>query len=225
MTRLAMWMRLIATSCLGLLFATAAPAQLLLNGAGASFPYPMYSKWFNVYAQVDPSVRFNYQSIGSGGGIKQVTGARMPSYLDGKAFAMAVLGSLDPSKPVPAFADILDDHAAISGFESVRNYADERLRNPGKLSTEITEVLKRGEQTTIERYVAAQRKAVAFKAHVDSLFDEVDVLLCPSAPGEAPDGASTSCSARARPARRRPAWSTPATRASTRSGPSPARPA
>ena len=48
-------------------------AQLQLNGAGATFPYPMYSKWFNIYIQVDPSVRFNYQSIGSGGGIKQIT--------------------------------------------------------------------------------------------------------------------------------------------------------
>ena len=37
------------------------------------FPYPIYSKWFNEYAKVDPSVRFNYQSIGSGGGIKQIT--------------------------------------------------------------------------------------------------------------------------------------------------------
>ncbi len=48
-------------------------AQLQLNGAGATFPYPMYSKWFNMYIKVDPSVRFNYQSIGSGGGIKQIT--------------------------------------------------------------------------------------------------------------------------------------------------------
>src|SRR5262252_4324135 len=50
-----------------------ARAQMLLNGAGATFPYPIYSKWFNEYIQVDPSVRFNYQSIGSGGGIKQIT--------------------------------------------------------------------------------------------------------------------------------------------------------
>ena len=87
-----------------------------------------------------------------------------------------------------AFNDILDDHAAISGFESVRNYADERLRNPGKISAELTEVLKRGAAVTFERFVAAQRKSVAFKAHVDSLFDKVDVLICPSAPGEAPAG-------------------------------------
>jgi len=46
---------------------------LLINGAGATFPYPLYSKWFYEYTKVDTSVNFNYQSIGSGGGIKQIT--------------------------------------------------------------------------------------------------------------------------------------------------------
>jgi phosphate transport system substrate-binding protein len=50
-----------------------ASAQMTINGAGATFPYPIYSKWFDQYAKVDPSVRFNYQSIGSGGGQKQIT--------------------------------------------------------------------------------------------------------------------------------------------------------
>src|SRR5437660_1097520 len=54
------------------LIATAS-AQMTMNGAGATFPYPIYSKWFDEYARVDPSVRFNYQSIGSGGGQKQIT--------------------------------------------------------------------------------------------------------------------------------------------------------
>ena len=44
-----------------------------LNGAGATFPYPIYSKWFNEYSQQHPGVKINYQSIGSGGGIRQVT--------------------------------------------------------------------------------------------------------------------------------------------------------
>jgi phosphate transport system substrate-binding protein len=47
-------------------------AQMLINGAGATFPYPLYSKWFDEYAKIDPSVRFNYQSIGSGGGQEQI---------------------------------------------------------------------------------------------------------------------------------------------------------
>ncbi len=43
-----------------------------LNGAGATFPYPMYSKWFSEYNKLHPDVQINYQSIGSGGGIRQV---------------------------------------------------------------------------------------------------------------------------------------------------------
>jgi phosphate transport system substrate-binding protein len=49
-----------------------ASAQMMINGAGATFPYPIYSKWFDEYTKVDSSVRFNYQSIGSGGGQKQI---------------------------------------------------------------------------------------------------------------------------------------------------------
>jgi phosphate transport system substrate-binding protein len=43
-----------------------------LNGAGATFPYPIYSKWFSEYHKLHPDVQINYQSIGSGGGIRQV---------------------------------------------------------------------------------------------------------------------------------------------------------
>ncbi len=53
---------------------TAVPAgSITINGAGATFPFPLYSKWFYDYAFVDTSVKFNYQSIGSGGGIQQIT--------------------------------------------------------------------------------------------------------------------------------------------------------
>jgi phosphate transport system substrate-binding protein len=47
-------------------------AQTKLNGAGATFPYPMYSKWFSEYHKLHPDIEVNYQSIGSGGGIRQV---------------------------------------------------------------------------------------------------------------------------------------------------------
>ncbi|WP_415907988.1 phosphate ABC transporter substrate-binding protein PstS [Oleiharenicola sp. Vm1] len=56
----------------GLLTFGAASAQMLINGAGATFPQPIYTKWFDEYAKVDSSVRFNYQGIGSGGGQKQI---------------------------------------------------------------------------------------------------------------------------------------------------------
>jgi phosphate transport system substrate-binding protein len=61
-----------------LLFSTAllsglVSAQVLINGAGATFPYPVYSKWFNQYHQKFGNIQINYQSQGSGAGIRQVT--------------------------------------------------------------------------------------------------------------------------------------------------------
>jgi phosphate transport system substrate-binding protein len=50
----------------------AADSQILLNAAGATFPYPIYSKWFDQYHQAHGNVQINYQSIGSGGGIRQL---------------------------------------------------------------------------------------------------------------------------------------------------------
>ena len=50
-----------------------ADSTLSINGAGATFPYPMYSKWFDEYHKKNSNLQINYQSIGSGGGIKQVT--------------------------------------------------------------------------------------------------------------------------------------------------------
>jgi phosphate transport system substrate-binding protein len=44
-----------------------------INGAGATFPYPIYSKWFSEYNKLHPNIQINYQSIGSGGGIRQLT--------------------------------------------------------------------------------------------------------------------------------------------------------
>ena len=57
--------------CVAML-ATLASAQTAINAAGATFPYPMYSKWFSEYHKQHPDVQINYQSIGSGGGIRQV---------------------------------------------------------------------------------------------------------------------------------------------------------
>ncbi|HEX4485772.1 MAG TPA: phosphate ABC transporter substrate-binding protein PstS [Terriglobales bacterium] len=62
--------RRIALLCLAL--AVPAVGQTTLNGAGATFPYPMYSKWFSEYHKAHSDIQINYQSIGSGGGIRQV---------------------------------------------------------------------------------------------------------------------------------------------------------
>ena len=48
-------------------------SEMTINGAGATFPNPLYSKWFDAYRKVDPSVQINYQAIGSGGGQKQIS--------------------------------------------------------------------------------------------------------------------------------------------------------
>ncbi len=48
-------------------------AASLINGAGASFPYPIYAKWFSEFQKIQPDTQINYQSIGSGGGIRQFT--------------------------------------------------------------------------------------------------------------------------------------------------------
>ncbi len=55
-----------------LLITTNIYAVTKVNGAGATFPYPMYSKWFSEYNKLNKDVQFNYQSIGSGGGIRQL---------------------------------------------------------------------------------------------------------------------------------------------------------
>ena len=62
--------RRIALLCLAL--SVPVVAQTTLNGAGATFPNPIYQKWFSEYRKAHPDVQFNYQSIGSGGGIRQV---------------------------------------------------------------------------------------------------------------------------------------------------------
>src|SRR5271169_956060 len=66
-------MRRLSLFLLCALAALPALGQTTLNGAGATFPYPMYSKWFSEYHKLHSEVQINYQSIGSGGGIRQMT--------------------------------------------------------------------------------------------------------------------------------------------------------
>ena len=54
-----------------LITGSAQAEPILINGAGATFPYPLYTKWFSEYQKIDPNIQLNYQSIGSGGGIRQ----------------------------------------------------------------------------------------------------------------------------------------------------------
>ena len=65
--------RVALLATLALASAAFAADKMLITGAGATFPYPLYSKWFSDYNKLHPEVQINYQSIGSGGGIKQIT--------------------------------------------------------------------------------------------------------------------------------------------------------
>ena len=106
--------RRIALLCVAL--AIPAVGQTTLNGAGATFPYPMYSKWFSEYHKAHPDIEINYQSIGSGGGIRQVlagtvdfgasdgpmTDEQLSQYKAGKLFHIpTVLGAVVPAYNVP----------------------------------------------------------------------------------------------------------------------------
>jgi phosphate transport system substrate-binding protein len=62
-----------ATMVVATLGAAVAAQSVRITGAGATFPYPIYSKWFDEYHKQHPEVEINYQSIGSGGGIRQIT--------------------------------------------------------------------------------------------------------------------------------------------------------
>jgi phosphate transport system substrate-binding protein len=64
---------ILAALTLALTVVAFAHAALSITGAGATFPYPIYSKWFDEYKKKNPDIEINYQSIGSGGGIRQVT--------------------------------------------------------------------------------------------------------------------------------------------------------
>ena len=68
--------QLVMTSLIALIFLLISlkvmAAPLLINGAGATFPEPLYSKWFSEYAKVDKDTTINYQGVGSGGGIRQL---------------------------------------------------------------------------------------------------------------------------------------------------------
>lgn len=68
------WHKVLSAALAVTLFETGAAAQqkIQINGAGATFPYPIYSKWFDEYNKMHPNVQINYQSVGSGAGIRQL---------------------------------------------------------------------------------------------------------------------------------------------------------
>jgi Asp-tRNA(Asn)/Glu-tRNA(Gln) amidotransferase A subunit family amidase len=97
----------------------------------------------------------------------------------------------------PAPADILDHHRHIFEFEAARNYAHEYEAHGDQLSSALRDgLLKPGRALPLSAYIEAIETAEAFRARLDDLFEEVDVLLAPSAVGEAPEGLDSTGDAR-----------------------------
>lgn len=138
---------------LGLIGAVMAQGSLSITGAGATFPYPMYSKWFDEYHKKNPSLEINYQSIGSGGGIKQVTegtvdfGAsdgpmsdeQLKAYKDKHGFAVlhfpTVLGADVPTYNIPGVSGELNfTPEALAGIflGKITRWNDPVIAGPNK---------------------------------------------------------------------------------------------
>ena len=132
-----------------LVLAVSAAHAQNLTGAGATFPYPIYSKWFSEYAAAHPGVQINYQSIGSGGGIKQFTSglvdfgaSDMPMTDEALAASKiklvhipTVLGAVVPIFNVPGVSDVKfsGDVLADIFLGKIGNWNDARIAkdNPG----------------------------------------------------------------------------------------------
>ena len=132
-----------------LVLAMPAVGQTTLNGAGATFPYPIYSKWFSEYHKLHSDVEINYQSIGSGGGIRQVTAGTvdfgasdMPmtdkQLQESKTKILnlpTVLGADVPAYNVPGVGELKFTPAALAGIflGKITKWNDKALTsaNPG----------------------------------------------------------------------------------------------
>lgn len=164
--------RIAAITLLGLGLAGVLWADTLsINGAGATFPNPMYSKWFDEYHKKNPSLQINYQSIGSGGGIKQVTegtvdfGAtdgpmtdeQLKAYADkhgsGILHFPTVLGAVVPTYNIPGVATALNfTQEALAGIflGKVTKWNDPLITGPNngvKLPADDIVVVHRAESS------------------------------------------------------------------------------
>jgi phosphate transport system substrate-binding protein len=132
-----------------LVFALSFAQAQKLTGAGATFPYPIYSKWFSEYSAAHPGVEVNYQSIGSGGGIRQVTSglvdfgaSDMPMTDDMLASSKVklihiptVLGAVVPVFNVPGVTELKFSGEVLADIYlgKIANWNDSRIakENPG----------------------------------------------------------------------------------------------
>ena len=105
--------------------------KVRINGAGATFPYPIYSKWFSEYNKLHPNVEINYQSIGSGGGIRQLTA--------GTVFFGASDGPMTNDQIFAAGSRIIHLPTVLGGVVPVYEIpgVSAEIRFPGKVLADI----------------------------------------------------------------------------------------
>ena len=120
---------LIAIAAIALLTASLAAQTVQINGAGATFPYPIYSKWFSEYNKLHPNIRINYQSIGSGGGIRQVQNQTV--------FFGATDGPMTDQQLLEAPGRILHFPAVLGADVPVYNVQGASLKFTGPLLADI----------------------------------------------------------------------------------------
>ena len=125
--------RLAALSAVALA-ATVLPAsaqKTQINGAGATFPFPIYSKWFSEYNKLHPEVEINYQSIGSGGGIRQLTNQTV--------FFGATDGPMTPDQMQQAGGKVVHLPTVLGAVVPVYNIpgVDAKLKFSGKVLADI----------------------------------------------------------------------------------------
>jgi phosphate transport system substrate-binding protein len=124
--------RLIAAAALAAAIVRPGAAQTVqINGAGATFPYPIYSKWFSEYNKMHPDVQINYQSIGSGGGIRQL--------INRTVFFGATDGPMTKDQLLAAPGAILHFPTVLGADVPVYNIpgVDEELKFTGPLLADI----------------------------------------------------------------------------------------
>ena len=108
---------LLASALTTLAVASPAVSQTIqIDGAGATFPYPIYSKWFSEYNKLHPNVQINYQSIGSGGGIRQLTNQTV--------FFGATDGPMTPDQLLAAPGRVLHFPTVLGAVVPVYNLSD-----------------------------------------------------------------------------------------------------
>jgi phosphate transport system substrate-binding protein len=109
----------------------AAAETVQIDGAGATFPYPIYSKWFAEYNRMHPDIQINYQSIGSGGGIRQLTNQTV--------FFGASDGPMTPDQLLAAPGKVLHFPSVLGGVVPVYNIpgVDAQLKFTGEVLANV----------------------------------------------------------------------------------------